>query len=88
MVELIGPDRFDQADVVDDLCQMRQDFRQLGSRLAVAREPEPGAECGGIRADERIPLAANDFRRDGAALEFGQLRLVVEPGRADWGLPP
>ena len=70
--------RLDEADVVDDLRQVRQHLGQLRAALAVLRELEPRPEHGRVGADEGVALAADDRRRERLAFELRQLRLVVE----------
>ena len=78
MVELISVHRPDEADVIDHFREVRKDFRQLGPALPVPGEFEARAEGGGVGADERVPLSADDFRRNRLPLEFRQRRLVIE----------
>ena len=78
MVELIGVHRLDEADVIDDLRQVRQHLRQFRPALAVLGELEARPEHGRIGPDEGVALAADDRRRHRLAFELRQLRLVVE----------
>ena len=79
MVELIGVHRADQADVVDDLAEVRQDVGDLAPRSRpCAAKRNRGPEHGRVGTDERVTLPADDRRRNRLALEFGQLRLVIE----------
>jgi hypothetical protein len=78
VVELVRLHRLDDADVVGDGGEMREDVGDLGATLAVPGEGEARAEHGGVGADEGVALAADDRWREGLALELGELRLVVE----------
>ena len=78
MVELIGLDGLDNADVVDHLGQVRQHFRELGATLAVPRELEPRPQDGRVGANERIALTADDRGGQRLTLEPGQLGLGVK----------
>ena len=78
MVELVGVHRADQAHVVDDLAEVRQDVGDLDARFPAADEAEPRPEHGRIRTNEGVSLAADDRRRDRFAFELGQLGLVIE----------
>jgi hypothetical protein len=84
VIELIRFARFDQADFVGDLREMRQHFGKLGTALPMAREFELRAEHRGIGPDESVALAANDRGREGLAGEFGELRLVIEEFQLTW----
>jgi hypothetical protein len=78
VVELIGVDGLDEAELIHDLCQVRHHFRNLSAALAVLREFESRAEHGRVGADEGVALAHDDRGRNGLAFELGQLGLVVE----------
>ena len=47
-----------------------------------------GPEHGGVGADERVTLAADDRRRQRLAFELGQLAACSRTGRAGWGRRP
>ena len=78
MVELVGVDRLDEADVIDHVRQVRQHLRQFRSALSVFGELEARPEDGGVGADEGVALAADDRGRQRLAFELRQLRLVIE----------
>ena len=69
VIELVGVHRLDDADVVDDLRQVRQHLGQFRAALAVAGEFEARTKHGRVGADEGIALPADDFRRDRLALD-------------------
>ena len=52
--------RADQAHVVDDFAEMRQNVGDLGPRLAAANKAEPRPKHGGVGTDEGVTLAADD----------------------------
>ena len=78
VVEGVGDHRFHDGDVVDDLGEVRQQFGDFGAALAVLFELEFRAEQLGIGIDERGAIAFQEFGRRKSAVEFGELRLVVE----------
>ena len=78
MIELIGPHRPDQTDVIDDRSEMRQHLRNLYAALAMTRKPKLRPHDRGVGTNEGVPLTTNHRRREGLSLQLGQLRLVVE----------
>ena len=63
VVELVGANGTDQADVIDDFPQMWEDLRDFRSGLAMTSELEAGTEHGGIGPDEGVALTADDRGR-------------------------
>jgi hypothetical protein len=78
VIELIGVNGADQADVVGDFGQVREGFGDFHAALAVLGEFELRAHHGGVRADEGEPLTASDGGRQGLAVHPGEFRLGVE----------
>ena len=79
VIELRRVERSDDRDLVGDRRKMRQQFRELGARLAVLLERERRSEQPRRSLDEREPLAFRDeLRRNLLAVVLLQRRLVVE----------
>jgi len=78
VIELVGVNRSDEGDVVDDLREVREHLGKFRAGLAVSGELEARAEHGGIGSDEGVALAADDGRREWFAFESGELGFVVE----------
>ena len=78
VVELVGPHRFDEADLVDDFLEMGQPVGDPLAALAGLVEGELRAEHLRHALDEGELLAFEVFLRALLAVELGEFRLVVE----------
>ena len=78
MVEVVGMHGFDDGQVVRNLGEKGEPIGKLGPGLSVLGEGKAWAEDRGIRLDESIALALDHRGRDGLALDFLELGLVVE----------
>ena len=78
VIERVGGHRLDDRDVVSHFRQVRKGFGNLSAGLAVSAELELAGEEGGVRLDEGVLLPFDDFRGHRLAVEFLELRLVVE----------
>jgi hypothetical protein len=78
VVELVGFAGFDDADIIDDLGEVREKLGKLCAAVAVFCEFEARAEDGGVGADEGVALVSVDGGGEGLALHFCELGFVVE----------
>ena len=78
VIDGLGVQRADQAEVVGDFRGVRQDFAQLHAALAVFREGKLGTEQRRVGIDERRPVALEQFRRRQLTVAFREFRLVIE----------
>ena len=78
VVKRVGRHRLDNGDVIGAAGQVRQQFGQLDTAVAVAGEPELRAQAGRVGPDERRTVALEQLGRRQPAVVACQGRLVVE----------
>src|SRR4029453_18505545 len=78
MIELRGPHRSHDGDVVDNLREMRQELRELGARLTVFLELERRGQELRRAFDEREALALDQLLGNVLSVVLGQRRLGFE----------
>ena len=78
VIDLVGVEGFDDAEVVGDGGEVGQQFGHPGAALAVLFEFEGGALEGGFGADEGEAFAFEEFGGAGLAAAFDELGFVVE----------
>jgi hypothetical protein len=88
VIELIGRHRLDQADVVHHAREIRQQFREFRTALPILREFEPRPHHRRIRANEGVPLIADDRWRERFAFELCQFGFVIEEIELRWRSRP
>ena len=78
MIEGVGMHGFHDGDVIGHFGQVWQQFGKLRAGLAVFCKGEFRAKQCGIWVDERGAVAFQQFSRRKRAIEFCQLRFVIE----------
>ena len=78
MIESVGHHRFDDGNVIHNLCQVRQQFGEFRAALAILGEFELRTQQLRVGVDESSPIAFQQIRGRQGPIELGQLRFIVE----------
>ena len=78
MIDRFGVQRANQADIVGDLADVRQNFTEFHAAFAVGNELELRAEQCRVRIDERGAISFQQFGRRELSVVFGQFGFGIE----------